>query len=365
MRTPSRLFRPPHCPNPGCPFHRRPAGWRWKKAGFFTRRISPSRIQRFQCLHCRRFFSSQTFSTSYWLKMPHLLPVLFLRSLSCSAHRQVAREVRVAPSTVQRQIERLGRHCLLYQHLHKPLKLAEPLVIDGLETFEYSQYWPFHFNLGVGSASHFLYAFTDAELRRKGRMTPKQKTRREELEATHGRPDPRAIEREMAELIRIVLPEGGKAEIRSDEHPAYPRALRAVDNLELLRHRVVSSRQARTTYNLLFPVNLMDLLVRHSGANHKRETIAFSKRRQAAVDRLAIFQVWRNNMKSFSEKKLDACPAERLGLRVGKLAVGELLRERLFPSRVELPGRLQRYYRREVPTRQIPNGRRHRLVYAY
>ena len=77
-------------------------------------------------------------------------------------------------------------------------------------------------------------------------------------------------------------------------------------------------------------------LVRHSGANHKRETIAFSKRRQAAV--------------------------ERLGLRVGKLAAGELLRERLFPSRVELPRRLQRYYRREVPTRQLRDGRRHRLM---
>jgi hypothetical protein len=38
-----------------------------------------------------------------------------------------------------------------------------------------------------------------------------------------------------------------------------------------------------TAQNPLFPVNLADLLLRHSSANHKRETIAFSKRRQGAM----------------------------------------------------------------------------------
>ncbi|MBD3160653.1 MAG: hypothetical protein GF346_00795 [Candidatus Eisenbacteria bacterium] len=105
--------------------------------------------------------------------------------------------------------------------------------------------------------------------------------------------------------------------------------------------------------------------MRHSGSNHKRETIAFSKRRQAAAERLAIFQVWRNYMKSFSERKQDATPAQRLSLREGKLTVKELLGRRLFPARVRLPERLMRYYRREVKTRQVANGRRHKLLYAF
>lgn len=365
MDTHSRSFRPPHCPNPDCRFHRDPTGWHWKRAGFYSRQISPQRIQRFRCLHCGRFFSSQTFSTSYWLKLPHLLPLVFSRCLSCSAIRQIARELDVAPSTVQFLLERLGRHCLLFHQLHKPSCLSEPLVIDGFETFEYSQYWPFHFNFGVGAGSHFLYAFTDAELRRKGRMTRRQRQRREELERLFGRPDPKAVEKEMAAMIRLVLPEGGELEVLSDEHRAYPRALRAVEGLRLCGHQVVSSRRARTPGNPLFPVNLTDLLVRHSGGNHKRETIAYSKRRQAAAERLAIFQVWRNYMKSFSEKRRDATPAERLGLWEGKLTVEELLSRRLFPSLVELPERLMKYYRREVETRQVPNGRRHVLGYAY
>ena len=52
-------------------------------------------------------------------------------------------------------------------------------------------------------------------------------------------------------------------------------------------------------------MNLADLLLRHSSANHKRETIPFSKRRQGA-----------------------------LGLTQRRLGVGEILGSRLFPDRV-------------------------------
>ena len=116
--------------------------------------------------------------------------------------------------------------------------------------------------------------------------------------------------------------------------------------------------------NPLFPVNLLDLLIRHGSANHKRETIAFSKRRQSAVERLALLQVWRNFIKPFSERHGGLTPAERLGLCERRLRVAEVLRERLLPSRVRLPERLERYYRREVPTRRIPHGARHRRRYA-
>ena len=57
-------------------------------------------------------------------------------------------------------------------------------------------------------------------------------------------------------------------------------------------------------------MNLLDLLIRHSSANHKRETIAFSKRRQSAAERLFVLVVWRNYLKSFSERKRDATPAQ-------------------------------------------------------
>jgi hypothetical protein len=158
----------------------------------------------------------------------------------------------------------------------------------------------------------------------------------------------------MAELVRLVSREPQAMQIHSDEHPAYPRALRRLKGFEI-EHRVTSSKKPRTPQNPLFSVK----------GNHKRETIAFSKRRQSAAERLAILQVWRNFVKHFSERRRDACPAERLGLVSRRWAVREILRRRLFATRIELPERVARYYRREIPTRRIPNGRRHALSYAF
>jgi transposase-like protein len=356
---------PPFCPNPACAFHQDPRGWRWKKMGFFRRRAAPHQIQRYRCSRCRRSFSAQTFSPTYWLRRPELLPVLFLRLVACSGYRQIARELAVSPTTVLGQTARLGRHCwLLHERLRPKRGVPEPLAVDGFESFEFSQYTPVQFHLAIGASSHFVYGFTDSELRRKGRMTAAQKERRAALEAAFGRPDPRSIEREMAALLALVVPPGQEAvALRSDEHPAYPRALRRLSG-RAFAHEVTSSRVPRTAQNPLFPVNLADLLIRHSSANHKRETIAFSKRRQSAAERLAIWMVWRNTMKSLSERRQDATPAERLGLVPRKLSVHDVLAQRLFPSRIALPRRWAEYYWRLVPTRRIAHPARHRATYA-
>lgn len=357
-------WSPPFCPNPTCPFHADPQGWRARRKGFFVRHAVPHRIQRYQCPHCRRSFSSQTFATTYWLKRPDLPRALFLRLLACSAYRQIARDLSVSPTTVLRQTERLGRHCLLFHERLRPrLAPCEPLVVDGFETFERSQDIPVHFHTAAGADSHFFYAFTDSELRRKGRMTDRQRRRRERRERTLGRPDPKSIEREMAALVGLIVPPGGTAVVRSDEHPAYPRALRRLLERRLV-HETVSSKQARTPANPLFAANLLDLLIRHSSANHKRETIAFSKRRQSAAERLAILLVWRNYLKSFSERKQDATPAQRLGILPRRLTVDEVLATRLFPTHVVLPERLARYYWRLTPTRGLDVPRTHRLRLA-
>ena len=86
-------FRPPHCPNPDCDFHRDSRGWRFKRAGFYRRQAVPRRIQRYRCSRCQRSFSSQTFATSYWLRRPDLLEPVFRAEVAGSGHRQIARPV--------------------------------------------------------------------------------------------------------------------------------------------------------------------------------------------------------------------------------------------------------------------------------
>jgi len=254
-----RCFRPPFCPNPNCNFHASSQGWRYRRAGSFSRKRAPRIVPRFQCSHCGRSFSSQTFSTTYWLKRPDLLRPTWDGLLACAGYRQIARIHRCSPTTVMTHAARLGRHALLFLEKHRPKSApAEPVVVDGFESFEFSQFHPLHLNLAVGAHSHFLYAFTEAELRRKGRMTPRQKRKRQRLESRLGRPNPRAIELSMAALLDLVAPAGSRVEIRSDEHPAYPRAWRRVPEVEV-RHTVTPSKQARTARNPLFAVNRADL----------------------------------------------------------------------------------------------------------
>jgi hypothetical protein len=333
--------------------------------GFFTRQRAPRRVQRYRCTHCGRCFSERTFALGYWLKRPDLLRPVYEGLVACAAYRQLARAFGVSPSTIMNLASRLGRHGLLFLQAGRPKTAGdEALVVDGFESFEFSQYYPLHVNLAVGAESHFLYAFTDAELRRKGRMTPRQRCKRALEERGHGRPDPAAVEKQMAELVRLVAPSGSRVHIRSDEHRAYPRAFRRVAEVQV-HHECTPSKAARTARNPLFPVNRMDLLARHCQANHKRETIAYSKRRASLMERFAVFAVWNNWQKSRSEKRRDATPAQALGLVERRLGTPEILATRLFPSRIRLPARWQRYYDREIPTRRIPNGSRHRLRYAY
>jgi hypothetical protein len=320
-------------------------------------------VQRYLCQHCGRSFSDQTFSPTYWLRKPRLFRGLFFRVLACSALRQIAQEFGVCHATVQRQVERLGRHCLLlHERLRPSAGPQEPVILDGLRTFEAAQYWPYDLNLLVGE-SHFVYAFNDAELRRSGTMTPAQRARREGLERRFGRPRPEATREAVRELVARAVPPGGSATVGSDLHTAYPQAFARLPD-RTIHHATTSSKEARTPRNPLFPANLADLLIRHTGANHKRETIAFSKRRQGALYRMAIFVVWRNYVKSRSERRRDAPPGVQISAIPHRLTLDDVLRTRLLPWQTPLRGWLRRCYFGRIPTRCLPQVRTHRLRYA-
>jgi len=107
-------------------------------------------------------------------------------------------------------------------------------------------------------------------------------------------------------------------------------------------------------------------LMRHSSSNHKRETIAWSKRRQGSAERLLIFLVWRNYIKGQSEKTRGApTPAMVKGLFDRPLDAGEILESRIFPSQMELPPRWAEYYEKKVETVPLPKNNQHDLKYAF
>lgn len=281
------------------------------------------------------------------------------------ANRQIARDLQVSPETINRHIARLGRHCLLFHNqMMKKSPPAHEIVVDGFETFEFSQYFPIHHHLAVEKGSDFLIYFTDSELRRKGRMTAHQKRRRQELEQKFGRPDPKAVEKDMRQLLEVTLQDQPLATVFSDDHSAYKRSIKTLSTT--IDHRITPGSAHRDKNNSLWEVNLLDLLIRHGNANHRRETLAWSKRRQSSAERLAILLVWRNYMKGRREKvRGSPTPAMDRGMMEQSLGINELLARRIFRTRCELPPRWSEYYDRKVTTRALKKNLRHELKMAY
>lgn len=357
-------WQPPHCPNPDC-LHHNGLGdsWRYKRMGYFFRQARPRRIRRYRCLHCNVTFSSQTFATTYYLKRPDILPKLMTMTVGCMANRQIADHLRVSPTTIDRQLDRLGRHCLLFhRQIIRKMKPPNLIAVDGLESFELSQYHPFHFHVAVDCPTGIVLHFTDSPLRRKGSMTEGQQKRREELEAEFGRPDPKAVRKDVEELLEVVVSRASRVTIRTDAHKSYPPAIRKLR--AVVRHEVTSSKDHRDRHNPLYEINLLDLLIRHGQANHKRETIAWAKRRQRSALRLAVFLVWRNYVRPRWKKSCRETPAMQAGLLERALTVREVLGQRLFVAKVGLEGRWSQYYWGEVETPALGVNRRLELKRA-
>ena len=284
--------------------------------------------------------------------------------VGCMANRQMARALECSPTTVAHQIARLGRHCLLLQGAElQRLPALTDIAIDGFESFEWSQYFPFHHNVAVDVPSGYFLYHTDSPLRRKGRMTARQKARRASLESVLGKASGRAVEVGVRALLEPALVRNPGLTIRSDDHRAYPRAVAA--HRVPVRHRITSSKERRDERNPLWEINLLDLMIRHSTAAHKRETIAWAKRRQSSIEKLTIFQVWRNYIKRRREKGERVTPAMELGLTRRPWKLSDLLRERLFFEKVEIPPFWQDYYRRAIQTTALPVNRTHTLRYAF
>jgi len=216
----------------------------------------------------------------------------------------------------------------------------------------------------VGSRSYYSHDFVVSEKRRGGMMTQSQKHRRAMFERRLGRPDPKALFKDVSELLESNLPKGQCVELRTDENTTYAVALRRIPDVRV-EHRTTHSKEPRTPKNPLFAVNAHHMFLRHSGANHKRETIAFSKRISAVIYRHAIFQVWRNMVKSASERDPSSgTPAQRLGVTRRRWTVAELLSTRCFATRRRLRTRVAEYYFARKRSRFVPGERSHDLSLA-
>ena len=342
---PSR-FVPPFCPWPECGAHLT-RGKGFNRYGFFRKRGGVVRVPRYLCRDCRRTCSRQTFSTTYYLKRPELQVRIAKGLVASSAHRQIARSEGCAKTTVTRQAERLGRHAILFHFRVRRAgpPLDEGIVHDHFETFVGRQDQALGVGTAVGARSWWVYDIDPAPHRGTGRRPDRKK----DAQAKSGpsRAYVQSIRRTISGLIRMIpVPE--KLVIRCDGRLDYRAALKDPELAARVELRVFPnpdrgpkdsprSPEAIERDVAMWHVDAAHQLIRHTHADHKRETIAQGRRLESILGRLHLFAVWKNFIKRRTERRPDrSTPAMRRGITDQPWMWERLLAKRLFPSREAL-----------------------------
>jgi hypothetical protein len=332
-------------------------------------------------LTCRRTFSQQTFSATYYLKRPELAPAIAAGLVAGSAHRQIARSLGCSPTSVTRQSARLGRHCLLLleQARQRLPDISEPVVIDDFESFAWSQFYPFGLSTATGQSSWYVYGLDLSPHARGGKLTPAQKLERDALELRHGPPVRGEYRRSFhRQLDRLLGRARGTVVVVTDGHKSYRTARAWHPQRDRIEHRAFPnprrggkgsprSEEAVRRDREMFANDLLHRILRHSQAHHRRETLAFGRRHNAVLERALVLAVWRNFVKRRSERllKLTRTPAMQLGLAASPWGWARVLARRLQPSKVKAGEAEMRVYRREIVTPPAGNNRLHALKRAF
>jgi len=218
-------------------------------------------------------------------------------------------------------------------------------VFDHFETFVRSQQERLGIATAVGQRSWFVHALHGAGYLRLGRRSHRKRA----LKSSPVAPPPgQVVGSTLKTLENLLRRTPGGLDLVSDDHPAYRAAvrrlnLRATASLPI-RHVIHANPdrspghdrdRARQRDRALFGVDLLHKLLRHSQAHHKRETIAFGRKRQSVVGRAALFAVWRNMIKKITERRpTRLTPAMLVGLTSRSWTWAEVCAERLFERRI-------------------------------
>jgi len=283
---------------------------------------------------------------------------------ACSAHRQIARSNHCAKTTVTRMAERLGRHAILFHarcRANLP-HIQESVVHDHFETFIERQDRALGIGTAVGSRSWFVYDVDPAPHKGSGRR-PDRKTQATKLSAS-GVSYVKSIKRTIGGLL-THLSEGNRLTLIVDGRHDYRVAAKASNLQTRLALRVYPnpkrgpkgsprSPEAKERDAAMFPVDQLHQLLRHTCSDHKRETIAFGRRLESIMGRAHLIAVWKNFIKSRSERRPDrTTPAMKVGLSDSRWQWERLLSRRLFAEREILTASAFLIYRKRW-TKNLP-----------
>lgn len=295
---------PPFCPNSRCNHHHlkhRETSWYTKSGYYQTKTFGP--VRRYKCRLCGMRFSDQSFSLDYYARRNLPYDYILKQLKSAAGIRDIARDLKVSPTTITNRISRLSRQALsIHAELKSSIRLKEDLVADGFESFAVSQYFPNNIHLLAGKESQYMYSFDYSHMARKGRMTPQQKEKNKEMkDRMPGRISITKSFTNICKQIDLLLGDRSTSHtvLFTDEKPQYRKVLSDNSFSASVSHETVNSKKARNLRNDLFAVNYLDREIRKDNANHVRETVQFSRNVNNTLERMAVYGLYHNYMKPY------------------------------------------------------------------
>jgi transposase-like protein len=323
-------FVPPFCPNTACQRHEQPRAGFFVRHGFYLAACRPAPIPRFRCRSCRRTFSTQTFRQDYRDRRPELNEPLFVRLVSGTGYRQLARTMDASVGALQRKARKMARQAgLLHENLSAHLPTGRTFVLDEEETYEQASIRTVTMPVVVEKDHWFVVATAVGPIRRLAAPGTARRQWQERDERKHGKRPDKSSECVEAVLRALDAKLGGdRFVLRSDLKSSYVTIAQAVFG-NRVSHERTSSREPRTTYNPLFVVNTTFAMTRDSCGRLRRKSWLVTKKRACLLLQMHQFTVYRNYIrKRFNHDKEDQSPAVHLKLIPRSLQFAEAIRWR-------------------------------------
>jgi len=322
------MFQPPRCPNRHCVQHARPERRFFVRHGSYRARCRPHPIPRFVCRTCKRGFSRQTFRADYFDHRPDLNARLFQSIASGVGLRQTARTLGLSLSSTQLKFRKIARHLRrLDLNLRGPLPEGSSLQFDELETFEGRRNTrPLSVPMLIERESRYVLWSEAAPIRPRGKMTKARERaiRREKLKYGPRKDlSARSVRRTLQRGADMALGLS-RIELTTDEKSTYPRIASELFGEERLTHLKTNSKEARTTWNPLFPINHTEAMARDLLGRLRRESWLATKRRRYLDLGLALWMAWRNYVRRRFNRD-DESPAQKLGFVDRRMTERQLL----------------------------------------
>jgi len=334
-------FEPPYCPYEDCEAHCR-APFSWRRRGTYRRKVDGRDVQRFECLHCHRRLSTQTFRVDYRLRLPRLHFLVFQGLVSKTTLRQMARNLGVTRWTVEHRLELLGRHCREFHEDALRIVAASgglmgTWLLDEQESFEtHRKLKPLTTPVLIEGRSGYLLHHETAPLPPRRPLTPREQAQLARVEAVEGRRrsgSKKAVQACFDVLAKVVAPIP-VVTIHTDKKRTYPGCIRRALG-DGVRHEQTHSRRPRCTSNPLFRINHTLAMLRDGVSRLVRRNWGASKMAKRHARHLWVWTAYKNYVRPMTNKHDRVgglTPAMALGVETKRWKPVDLLRWRVGPT---------------------------------